>query len=327
MDKNIGAQVCFSIFIAITIWILWLFLTGPSEALSYVISNWKISLTMTLGSLIAGATSEGGGAIAFPIFTKVLHIDPHDAKVFALAIQSVGMTAASLFIMHAKVAVDWRVILWAGLGGLPGIIVGVGVLAPIFPPGMVKVTFTMLVSSFAVALMCINRRNKDHNLKIPKDGFNERAILLVVGVLGGLLSGLVGNGIDIVTFSVMVLLFRISEKVATPTSVILMAIHSIIGFSLYLFFFDGFSEVVKGYWLAAVPVVVIGAPLGAMICARLSREVIVHTLLALIVIEFVSSLVIIPFSQPLILYSVVVLLIFSTMYYWMYHVRTYEVVI
>jgi uncharacterized membrane protein YfcA len=44
---------------------------------------------------------------------------------------------------------------------------------------------------------------------------------------GGLMSGLVG--IDIVTFSVMVLLFRISEKIATPTSVILMALNAVIG--------------------------------------------------------------------------------------------------
>jgi hypothetical protein len=55
---------------------------------------WVVRLSF--GSMIAGGTSLGGGAVAFPVFTKVLHITPYDAKVFSLAIQSVGMSAASL---------------------------------------------------------------------------------------------------------------------------------------------------------------------------------------------------------------------------------------
>jgi uncharacterized membrane protein YfcA len=141
-------------------------------------------------------------------------------------------------------------------------------------------------------------------------------------MVGGVLSGLVGNGIDIITFSVMVLFFRLSEKVATPTSVILMACNAIVGFVLYLFVYDGFTETVQEYWLAAVPVVVIGAPLGAMICTWFSRELIVRVLLALIAIEVVSSLLIIPLSSTLILYSVIVLSVCSFIYYQMYQVAT-----
>ena len=54
-------------------------------------------------------------------------------------------------------------------------------------------------------------------------------------------------------------------------------------------------------WLAAVPVVVIGAPLGAYICASLSRRVIANALIGLIAIEFVSTLVIIPMSPKVML--------------------------
>ena len=50
---------------------------------------WEIPLVMSLGSFIAGFSAEGGGAVAFPIFTKVLNIDPSDAKQFSLLIQSV----------------------------------------------------------------------------------------------------------------------------------------------------------------------------------------------------------------------------------------------
>lgn len=55
------------------------------------------------------------------------------------------------------------------------------------------------------------------------------------------MSGLVGNGIDIITFSVMVLLFRLSEKIATPTSVILMAINALVGFALHALVIGNFT--------------------------------------------------------------------------------------
>jgi uncharacterized membrane protein YfcA len=133
MDNKFYVQARINLFIAVIIWLVWLSSLGFMNAFSHVAANLEIFFTMIFGSLIAGATSEGGGAIAFPVFTKILDISPHDAKVFALAIQSVGMTAASLFIIINRVAVEWRVIFWAGFGGIFGIIIGTGILAPIFP--------------------------------------------------------------------------------------------------------------------------------------------------------------------------------------------------
>ncbi len=53
---------------------------------------------MTFGSFVAGSTFLGGGAVAFLTLTKMLLVDPVTAKSFSLAIQSVGMTAASIYI-------------------------------------------------------------------------------------------------------------------------------------------------------------------------------------------------------------------------------------
>ena len=55
-------------------------------------------------------------------------------------------------------------------------------------------------------------------------------LLLFLGVVGGTFSALAGSGVDICSFSVLCLLFRVSEKVATPTSVVLMAINTCVGF-------------------------------------------------------------------------------------------------
>ncbi|MFM8770959.1 MAG: sulfite exporter TauE/SafE family protein, partial [Candidatus Kapaibacterium sp.] len=39
-----------------------------------VFAWWPAALTMVFGSFIAGASAEGGGAIAFPVFTLLLKI-------------------------------------------------------------------------------------------------------------------------------------------------------------------------------------------------------------------------------------------------------------
>ncbi len=287
-------------------------------------SNWQVSLTMLLGSLIAGATSEGGGAVAFPVFTKLLGVGPQDAKIFSLAIQSVGMTSASLFIVLSRIPVDWRVVRWATVGGIAGICLGCIVLSPIISPDVTKMLFTVIVTSFAITLIALNRGIQLRHQHMPVHGVLECCLLLLFGFIGGVVSGLVGNGIDIITFSLMVLLFRISEKVATPTSVVLMAINALVGFYLYVFVLDGFTLQIKTYWLAAVPVVVVGAPLGALLCSRMSRAAIANFLIALIALEFFSSIAIIEFNSTVIILSLLVFCCLSYVYYLMYRTDHYR---
>ena len=45
---------------------------------------------MIFGSMVAGATSEGGGAVAFPVMTLALKIAPSIARDFSLMTQSCG---------------------------------------------------------------------------------------------------------------------------------------------------------------------------------------------------------------------------------------------
>jgi uncharacterized membrane protein YfcA len=310
--------------VIVVVWLIWgVYLTG-NKPWAAIASHWQVSVTMLFGSLIAGATSEGGGAVAFPVFTKLLHVNPHDAKVFSLAIQSVGMTSASLLIVLLKITVDWRVIRWATLGGVAGIVLGTTVLAPVLAPSSTKMLFTVIISSFAVTLMALNRGIQLRHNHLPVFGKIECVLLIVFGFMGGVISGLVGNGIDIITFSLMVLLFRVSEKVATPTSVILMAINAVIGFLLYFYVLDGFTAQVQAYWLAAVPVVVVGAPLGALLCSRLSRQTIARILIGLIAIELISSLLIIQLSLMTGVISLLGFLCLSSVYFLMYKTDYYR---
>ena len=312
---------------AALVWLVWFTALGLDEAISTVLQHWKISLTMVFGSLVAGATSMGGGSVAFPIFTKLLAIPPYDAKVFSLAIQSVGMGAATLVIYLRGIQVDWRIIAWGSLGGVIGIFVGLSDMMSIISPPTLKVSFTLMLICFAIALLALNRRKRNPYPVVTLWGNTERAIVVIAGALGGVLSGLVGTGIDVILFIVMVLLFRMCEKTATPTSVVLMAFNAIVGFGLQAWFFNDFSPTVQGYWLAAIPVVVVGAPLGAILCSYLTREMIVYILCFLISIEFITTLLLVPLTLSLIYTAIALILMFSYVNYRLLRVTYYESVI
>jgi len=317
----------FNALLAFIVWTTLFYLAGPNPFI-YIQEYWQISVTMIFGSLIAGATSEGGGAVAFPVFTKLLHINPVDAKVFSLAIQSIGMTSASLVIMYLNIEVAWRVILWASLGGALSIIPTSIWLAPLLPPPVLKMSFTAMITSFAITLFILNRQEERlcHD-DLPLVGIQEKAILIGAGFLGGIMSGLVGTGIDIVTFSFIVLLFRLSEKVGTPTSVILMSINTLIGFALHGLILEKFTPQVQAYWFAAMPIVVIGAPVGAMICNLLNRIIIARILILLIAFELITSLWLIPLTPLVMTTSLTIFILFSGLYYWMYRIQTYEPIV
>ena len=315
--------ISLSILVAFIVWAIWLVLSGPNLALSNLINNWEVSVTMIFGSMVAGGTSMGGGAVAFPVLTKVLEVPPNEAKIFSLAIQSVGMSAASLTIVAMGTKVEWRFILWASLGGILGIVLGSVFLDPILPPVVIKISFTMMISSFAVVLFALNKNIRVRNLAIPLWGQREQILSIFIGVLGGAISSLVGSGMDITCFSIMVLLFGLCEKVSTPTSVVLMAINAVAGFILHQYFIGDFVKPVVNYWLAAVPVVVVGAPTGAILCSLLQRHTVAKILIGLIFIELVSSLILLPLNFDLICYSLIIFIVFLFIYYRMYKTKFY----
>lgn len=318
-DKNkkvifLNKPLLLNSLFALFVWGFWYAYTSPNS-FQLINNHWPISLTMVFGSLIAGATSEGGGAIAFPIFTKILQIPPQEAKIFSLAIQSVGMTAATLTIVFMRITIEWRIILWTSFGGLFGITLGSMLIAPLLPASLLKMIFTAMIVSFAITLIILNWKRRIYNQNIPFVYWQEKSILFITGFFGGMMTGLVGTGIDIISFSVMILLFRLPEKIATPTSVILMAINAIVGFVLHAFIMDNFTLKVEEYWLAAIPVVVVGAPLGAYLCTRLSNQSIATLLISLIFIELTSSLYLIPLTYKMTMISTLVFVMFSFIYY------------
>ena len=93
-----------------------------------------------------------------------------------------------------------------------------------------------------------------------------------------------------------------SEKVATPTSVILMAGNAVVGAS-WSMARGSLATEAWNYWQVCVPVVVVGAPLGAYFIRQRTRQFIARFLYASIFVQFLAALIIVPQTASLLLFT------------------------
>jgi len=298
--------VVYFVFVAIVL-ITWLVYTRSNSIAAIYRKNWPPALTMVFGSFIAGSSPEGSAAISFPIFTLLLNIPPAVARNFSFAIQSIGMTGASLMILGLRLKVDWNYIKFVTLGGVVGLVLGTYTVVPLVSPIMAKLFFVSLWLSFGLVLWRENLRpNRQVFDQIQNFQKTDKIRLILFGFVGGIISSLFGTGINIFTYCLMTIYYGISEKVATPSSVIIMTIETILGFFLHARVLRDFQPLAFEMWIACVPIVAFFPALGAFIVSKLPRKRIAQFLYLILIVQFLGAMwVIKPSGIKLILCAVV----------------------
>ena len=298
----------------------WLIYMTMSKNWSLYGTHWPASVTMVLGSFVAGITAEGGGAVAFPVFTKVLHIASGNARTFSLMIQTFGMGMAAIFIATRRIRVLPRVVLFVSLGGVVGHVIGLFWFP--LPAPYPKILFTFITTVFGVALL-ISRWGLHWTPQqdLPHWTWVHRVIFVSLGIFGGMVAANVGSGIDVVTFIILTLMFGINEKISTPTTVIIMGINSLVGFFLHGVVAQDIDPEVWNYWLVAVPIVIVGAPFGAFVGSKISRDAVIIFLATLISIELVTTLWLVPFTAVMWQVTIIATVIFSACFAAMLYYR------
>lgn len=280
------------IFIAL-VSIGWLTAMMWFDAWHLFATHWPSSLTMVFGAFLAGASAEGGGAVAFPVFTLALHIPPAAARNFSFAIQSIGMVSASVLIIGRKIPVEWRSILLPTPFGITGMIIGTHVIVPLLDPAFTKLFFVSVWFAMGAGLWIANQRDARHvHEGMPSYTGRDRLVLMIAGTIGGMITAIFGTGIGIVMFCVLTLFYGVSEKVATPSSVILMSILTVVGFLYHAVVVSDFGQLEWSYWMVAIPVVMIMAPLGSYVISHMSRQAIARILYTVVSVQFIAALVI-----------------------------------
>lgn len=285
----------------------WLLLAQSGIGLADIMTSWwPAAVTMVGGAFISGASAEGGGAVAYPVFTLLLKIPPDAARNFSFMIQSVGMVSASALIIGRRIPIDGRVVVFPAIGGMVGLLVGTYTIVPLMEPVVTKLFFVSAWLAFGIGLWRLNRDpNRTVVDRLP-DVLTRSDVsqLIITGLVGGLITSVVGNGIDIFTFCVVTLRYGLSEKVATPSSVVLMSILTLCGSALHGAVMADIGLIETQAWLAAAPVVLFMAPFGAWVASKLHRLHIALLLQAIIVVQFLGALYVLRPSIELLLFCV-----------------------
>ena len=249
----------------------WLTLVLVGNQWLTLLEHWGIAFTMALGSYAAGSTPMGGGTVGFPVLVLLFDEAPTLGRDFSFAIQSIGMTSASIFILCRKQPIEWPMLRWALLGSLIGTPLGILYVAPQVSSLLIKVSFAVVWCSFGVLhLYRLNEIVSHEGLAPGAHRFDRNAGFLVGLLAGATVSSITGVGIDMVLYAVLVLLCQADLKIAIPTSVIVMTFTSLVGIATKALL-GTIQPGVYENWLAAAPVVALGAPLGAFIVHRVGR--------------------------------------------------------
>jgi len=264
---------------------------------AWLFPDWLIAPIMAFGSFVAGSTFLGGGAVAFPALTKIFSVDPVTAKSFSLAIQAVGMSSASLYIISRVRDLPWNFMALYLVGACIGLFVSFAFIEARIPAVDLRIAFTLFLLCFLVVYLFTRHSHNVSTEAHLEKTYRDVLVTLFGGVLGGLIAGLLGSGADLIGFCVLALYFRIEIIRATQVSVILMAASSVIGVGFKWLLFDGIGEQVLGLWVLAAPVVLFGAPFGAALCRRIPPNLLLGFICVIVTAEVITTILLVPIGQ------------------------------
>ncbi|ROQ21049.1 putative membrane protein YfcA [Marinimicrobium koreense] len=257
-----------SMFVFYAVWLLLVQQDGAWEAVK---SHWPIATAMAVGSYAAGSTPMGGGTVGFPVLVLFFDLPASLGRDFSFAVQSIGMVSASIFILVRRQPLAGAMLKGAMLGALLGTPLGILVLAPLIPDLWIKMTFAVIWGSFGILHLYRIREIASHSGMTEFDEKWDQKVGFILGVVACALAvGVTGVGVDMVIYAVLVLLCRADLKIAIPTSVVIMAFASVLGV-LVKTLSNSWQPGVYENWLAAAPVVALGAPLGVFIVGLIGR--------------------------------------------------------
>ncbi len=212
-----------------TFYAVWLALMIVGDHWSAFRSHWGIAAVMVFGSYVAGSTPLGGGTVGFPALVLMLQQPASLGRDFGFAIQSIGMTSASILILCRRQPLEWTLLRWAMVGTVLGLPAGILVVAPNVSEAATKILFAIVWASFGILHL---RRGDEicagppraRNVRIP-----ERSVGLAIGLLCGVtVAAITGAGADMVLYATLVLVVRADLRTAVASSVVLMAFTSVV---------------------------------------------------------------------------------------------------
>jgi len=183
-----------------------------------------------------GVIGGGGSIFSVPILVYLFGINPVIATAYSLFI--VGLTSMSGSINHIRMGnINWKAVFFFGIPSITTVFITRTLLIPLIPdpvfPGWAlqvpKPTFFLLIFAgfMLAASFAMTRRKKVQKDENTKTNFFK---ITMAGFFEGALTGLVGAGGGFLIIPALVLLGKVEMKKAIGSSLVIIAVKSLMGF-------------------------------------------------------------------------------------------------
>lgn len=209
--------------------------------------------------LVLGLIGGGGSILTVPVFVYILGIEPVLATAYSLFV--VGSTALVGAVQNAKKGlVDFKTGIIFSIPAFTSVFLTRKFLVPAIPDQLFEIgdftvsknigimIFFALIMIIAAYFMIKGRQQNDES---DEETSYNYPLIIIEGLVVGLLTGIVGAGGGFLIIPALVLLAKLSMKKAVATSLLIIAIKSLIGFLgdlenneidwLFLLLFTGLS--------------------------------------------------------------------------------------
>ncbi len=188
--------------------------------------------------LVLGLIGGGGSILTVPVLVYLLAVNPVTATAYSLFV--VGLTALVGAIRNMyKGLVDFKTAIVFSIPAFISVYVTRKFIVPAIPSEIVTIpgftlTKNIAIMVFFALIMLVASISMIRNTTTKSESNKERSfnypLIIVEGLIVGLLTGVVGAGGGFLIIPALVLFAKLPMKKAVATSLLIIAIKSLIGF-------------------------------------------------------------------------------------------------
>ncbi len=188
--------------------------------------------------VVLGLIGGGGSILTVPVFVYLMHINPITATAYSLFVVGVSSLVGAIKNFK-KGLVDLRTAIVFAIPAFIAVYTTRKYLVPAIPDHLFNIGEFMLTKNigimifFAIIMLLASismiKNNKKDVAQGSKIQYNY-PVILIEGIIIGVLTGIVGAGGGFLIIPALVLLAKLPMKKAVATSLLIIAIKSLIGF-------------------------------------------------------------------------------------------------
>ena len=216
--------------------------------------------------VVLGLIGGGGSILTVPVLVYLMAINPVTATAYSLFVVGTSSLVGAVRNIPKKL-IDFRTAIVFAIPAFISVFLTRLYLVPAIPEEIFTVAgFTItknigIMLFFAIIMVIasismIKEKSNGRNLEEEKVSYNY-PLIIIEGLVVGLLTGIVGAGGGFLIIPALVILAKLPMKKAVATSLLIIAVKSLIGFIgdvqnmeidwVFLMIFTGLS--IAGIWL------------------------------------------------------------------------------